>query len=426
MPGRYIPTPLKPVPRAMVQRRAAAVIRAIHAEVQSAAATAAEAAEAVAKVREVAARLSDPAEQRREIRTRLRDAEPVHELDCDVNSAALRRYVVAHGTERIGGTRRTVAMAVELLLRGATRVREGVARVRLRYHHSHLGRDLYEAGHISGSRVYARGQDPFKWPREMRAAAFHQMGAEYDDAGAYPRARAAMVPIGRDSTLAFLENRERLLAAFGEHLFREESVKERRARMKFVMNAWDMDAGERIWVKEYGNPHNRTLNGVTVGLPGNKHFSMQAYRAETAGATRWIAAHAPSAIDFLTQPRPMRVRRTRRTRRKDPALQLKSYLLQEAEATAREAKVAWFEANDVRVMGMQHDGVLVEEEPWDDACVQMGFDMGTQALVSAAASEACGFEVAVVGEECRLLPRFGCCGTGRGGCCALARPVCDG
>ena len=97
------------------------------------------------------------------------------------------------------------------------------------------------------------------------------------------------------------------------------------------------------------------------------------------------------------------MRRTRRTRRKDPALQLKSYLLQEAEATAREAKVAWFEANDVRVMGMQHDGVLVEEEPWDDTCVQMGFDMGTQALVSTAASGACGFEVAVVGEECRLL-----------------------
>ena len=88
--------------------------------------------------------------------------------------------------------------------------------------------------------------------------------------------------------------------------------------------------------------------------------------------------------------------------------------------------MAWFEANDVRVMGMQHDGVLVEEEPWDDTCVQMGFDMGTQALVSNAASEACGFEVAVVGEECRLLPRFGCCGTGRSGCCALARPVCAG
>ena len=33
----------------------------------------------------------------------------------------------------------------------------------------------------------------------------------------------------------------------------------------------------------------------------------------------------------------------------------------------------------------------------------------------------CGFEVRVVGEACRLTPRFGCCGTDRSCGCALAR-----
>ena len=292
--------------------------------------------------------------------------------------------------------------------------------MRLRYHYSGLGRDLFDAGHISGSRVYAGGQDPFTWPREMRAAAFHGMGAEYDDSAAYPRARAAMVPIGRDSTRAFLANREPLLAAFGARLWKEESIAERRARMKCVMNAWDMDASEDIWIRKFGNPHGRTLAGVTEAIPGGT-FSMQAYRAETAGATRWMAEHAPAVMDYLRQPRPWRTKRSRRAKREDPRLVLKSYLLQEAEATAREAKVAWFEANDMRVMGMQHDGVLVESEPWDDVFVQMGFDMGVQDQVTRAAEEACGFEVKVVGDECRLTPRFGCCGTDRSCGCALAR-----
>ena len=89
------------------------------------------------------------------------------------------------------------------------RVDDRVARLRLHYRHSELGRDLLEAGHVTGSRVYAAGMDPFKWPRAMRAAAFDGMGVEYDDNAAFPRARAAMKP--GPMTRLFIANKDEVL-----------------------------------------------------------------------------------------------------------------------------------------------------------------------------------------------------------------------
>ena len=46
-------------------------------------------------------------------------------------------------------------------------------------------------------------------------------------------------------------------------------------------------------------------------------------------------------------------------------LKAKSYLLQEAEATSRLHKIRWCEANGVKVMGLQHDGILAgDHEEW--------------------------------------------------------------
>ena len=68
------------------------------------------------------------------------------------------------------------------VLKKAKVVGPGVARLRIEYAHSPLGRSLVEAGHCTGSRVYAIGVDPFKgWPKHMRGAAFHDMGWECDD-----------------------------------------------------------------------------------------------------------------------------------------------------------------------------------------------------------------------------------------------------
>ena len=89
----------------------------------------------------------------------------------------------------------------------ATQVSDGVARVRLRYGYSQLGRALAEAGHVRGSREYAVGPDPFKWPTELRDAAFAGMGAEMDDKAAYPRIIAAVTGGLGHASATFLAHR---------------------------------------------------------------------------------------------------------------------------------------------------------------------------------------------------------------------------
>ena len=83
--------------------------------------------------------------------------------------------------------------AIELSSR-IRRRKDGTGRVRIAYKYSEKGRDLYEAGHIAGSREYAVGADPFRWPEELRTRVMAERGAEGDDASAFPRARRAMVP----------------------------------------------------------------------------------------------------------------------------------------------------------------------------------------------------------------------------------------
>ena len=82
-----------------------------------------------------------------------------------------------------------------------------------------------------------------------------------------------------------------------------------------------------------------------------------------------------------------------RARPKDPALRVKSYLLQEAEATARAAKCAWCEHHGFRVLSLQHDGIVLGAPPagqtWADV---------EQAL-TAAASHACGYPVVVEAKD---------------------------
>ena len=159
-----------------------------------------------------------------------------------------------------------------------------------------------------------RGPDPFKWPTELREAAFKGMGGymDLDDSAAFPTARAAMVPLGREITKQFLESREPIMEFYGKHLFgttgekvTEETLKERkekgeptlefyktqivgntgetvtnatlkkrRANMKVITNAYDMDAQENMWEKKFGNPGKRTIKNVRVKCKG-KDFSLE-------------------------------------------------------------------------------------------------------------------------------------------------------
>ena len=88
-----------------------------------------------------------------------------------------------------------------------------------------------------------------------------------------------MVPEGREKTETFLAHREEIFAAFGGHLWPDEGEAVRRKRMKATTNAYDMDAGAGIWERRFGNPHGRTLRGVTRTLSDHgTRFSMEAYQ----------------------------------------------------------------------------------------------------------------------------------------------------
>ena len=50
-------------------------------------------------------------------------------------------------------------------------------------------------------------------------------------------------------TKTFLANREEILAYYGAYLFQEDTIAERRVKMKVITNAYDMDAAENMWVK---------------------------------------------------------------------------------------------------------------------------------------------------------------------------------
>ena len=79
-------------------------------------------------------------------------------------------------------------------------------------------------------------------------------------------------------------------------------------------------------------------------------------------------------------------------KKKDVGLRVKSYLLQEAEAVSRAAKMEWCAQHGVRVVSIQHDGVVVASIPHGWSAKEMAEQLGM------AASGACGYEVVVEGK----------------------------
>ena len=79
-----------------------------------------------------------------------------------------------------------------------------------------------------------------------------------------------------------------------------------------------------------------------------------------------------------------------RNQKKRPILRVMSYLLQEAEAVSRNAKIkCWCEANGIEVLNLQHDGVVGYGLPSGKN------EHDVAAAMAVAATEACGFEVDV-------------------------------
>ena len=137
------------------------------------------------------------------------------------------------------------------------------------------------------------------------------------------------------------------------------------------------------------------MSGVSIYV-GRRLFSLEAYRAELAAAAAWMAERAGSMMDYVSQDdcRSGKRRGKKRRRRTPPSLTLKSFVLQEAEAVGREAKLRTATALGLRVVNLQHDGVVV-----------VGIEEGGEDEVARAMSEAVtassGYESRVTIEKVR-------------------------
>ena len=110
----------------------------------------------------------------------------------------------------------------------------------MKFKHSALGRDLQEAGHITGSREWAGGEDPFKNPKDIGRAAWARIGEGFDDASAYQQIKIALMPGETRMTKILIEHKETIMDQYGKYLFEEEDTETRRKRMKMIITliAW--------------------------------------------------------------------------------------------------------------------------------------------------------------------------------------------
>ena len=152
----------------------------------------------------------------------------------------------------------------------------------------------------------------------------------------------------------------------------------RRVKMKVITNAYDMDAKEDMWEKKYGNPHKRTIKGMKVNV-GTKWFSLEEYRKAQEAGTGWMLARTQRMLELLNK---VQIDKKHKNRK----LMVKSYILQEAEAVSREAKMTWAKGNGIRIMSMQHDGIVVQTDR-DVTEVAEGMEE--------AASDSCEYKVSV-------------------------------
>ena len=139
--------------------------------------------------------------------------------------------------------------------------------------------------------------------------------------------------------------------------------------MKCVINGLDMDSGLDAWRAKFAaDGGNKTLVRKRVQLRCGRSYSLEEYQRAQRRGTEWMAGSAGHAGASATQSVRMlayigQCMTPTERRKKNPALKLKSYLLQEAEAVSRGAKAEWAAGQGVRVVSLQHDGVVFHALP---------------------------------------------------------------
>lgn len=165
--------------------------------------------------------------------------------------------------------------------------------------------------------------------------------------------------------------------------------------MKCVINGLDMDSGLDAWRAKFAaDGGNKTLVRKRVQLRCGRSYSLEEYQRAQRRGTEWMAGSAGHAGASATQSARMlayigQCMTPTERRKKNPALKLKSYLLQEAEAVSRGAKAEWAAGQGVQVVSLQHDGVVFHALPDGLTAEEVAEQL------SAAASRAAGYEVVV-------------------------------
>lgn len=333
-------------------------------------------------------------EQKRDIDARRGRETPAHVLDVDIDTERLKAALEAAGET---GPARTCAKQVREIMKSARAVRPGVVRYRVQYTHSDLGRDLLDAGHVTGCRLSAVGPDPFKWATEFRVAALHGSW-NADDTACYPTARQAMTGGMGGVAAHFLEHRKEILRMLGDVMFGAQLPQaEKRYRAKRITTAYDMGASLDFWKADYPEAEVSTLAGTRL-LAGGRIFSIQEYRDELARAASWMAERAESMMAYLSQEdhRARKKKGKRKRRCASPILTLKSFILQEAEAVGREAKLRAAAVMGLRVVSLQHDGVAFTGFGVADRQVEIAEAMSREVTA------ACGYRAVVALEAAQV------------------------
>jgi ribonuclease HI len=319
------------------------------------------------KAKDAYHRLRNPALQLR-MRRRLQQAlKPVtNEIECEVNVEALEQYAANAGGEAdvvVGTSAKRAGWMAGLTMREITREylrRIGPnAKTTMPYTHSLLGAELIAAGYVVDSREYTirdSGLDPFRLPRVLRDAAFAGLGHDFDDVAAYPRAALDVFHSGRNMSRLFMAHRESIMQQTGRYFFGEGvPAGERRDRMKQLFNSLDNDGGISAWRRKFGVAADRQARNLRIDVGAGRTFSLPEYERSREELTTEFEERMPGMTRFV-----QRWQAAHHVRGKTPALTAKNYLLQEAEAISRSAKIEYARVRgDLPVYNLQHDGVIM-------------------------------------------------------------------
>ena len=152
----------------------------------------------------------------------------------------------------------------------------------------------------------------------------------------------------------------------------------------------DNDGGLRAWARKYPSPN--SLAGVQKKLRDGTLFNPSAYRKEQEAGTDGAMQGSTRALQYLERLWQGKTGRTEKKRRTT----LKSYMLQEAEAASREAKLRWCKEEKVRAISLQHDGVVAMVR----GAVQQGLAAQGMAQVATAA---CGYRVQIIPKQAAII-----------------------